>query len=86
MVIDQALIRGFGEVHLPRPTDQVTGGTVMGEDLEAHIDGTLTTGMAYGFLAGDFLTKTMATDNHHLFVNWIFRERQPAILRDWNAD
>ena len=85
-VIDQALIRGWGEVHLPRPFDQVAGGTVMGEDLEVHVEGTFAGGMAYGYLNGDFQKKTMAKDNHHLFANWVFRERQSLILRDWNAD
>lgn len=85
-VIDQALIRGWGEVNLPRPFDQVSGGTVMGEDLEVHVEGTFSGGMAYGYLNKDFQQKTMATDNRHLFANWIFRERQPLILRDWNAD
>lgn len=85
-VIDQALIRGFGEVHLPRPFDQVAGGTVMGEDLEVHLEGTLAGGMAYGYLAGDFLKQTAAKDNRHLFANWVFRDSQPVILRDWNAD
>jgi len=85
-VIDQALIRGWGEVHLPRPFDQVSGGTVMGEDLEVHVEGSFTGGMAYGYLNKDFQQKTMANDNRHLFANWVFRERQPLILRDWNAD
>jgi hypothetical protein len=85
-LVDQALVRGFGEVHLPRPFDQVAGGTVMGEDLEAHIEGTFKGGMAYGYLAGDFLKQTMAKDNRHRFAHWVFRERQPCILRDWNAD
>ena len=85
-VIDQALIRGWGEVNLPRPFDQVSGGTVMGEDLEVHVEGTFSGGMAYGYLNKEFQQKTMAANNRHLFANWVFRERQPLILRDWNAD
>lgn len=85
-VVDQALIRGWGEVHLPRPFDRVSGGTVLGEDLEVHVEGDFSTGMGYGFLNKEFQQKTMATGNRHLFANWIFRERQPVVLRDWNAD
>jgi hypothetical protein len=85
-LVDQVLVRGFGEVHLPRPFDQVAGGTVMGEDLEAHIEGTLAGGMAYGFIANDQLKQMAKQDNRHLFANWVFRERQPLVLRDWNAD
>ncbi len=85
-LVDQVLVRGFGEVHLPRPFDMVAGGTVMGEDLEAHIEGKLGGGMAYGFLGGEQLKQTAAKDNHHLFANWIFRDRLSVILRDWNAD
>ena len=87
-VSGDALVKGFGEIHL-QPTTELTGGTICGEDLEVRFQGTeqakVSGGMLYGFLNQDLIKKELS-DNRWLYAHWDFNMPRSQLLLDSNAD
>ena len=84
---DDALIRGWGEIHID-PQAPLGGGVVAGEDLECHLKGRVAPingGMLYGYLNADIFAKELE-DNRHLFARWSFDKPNGVLLPDVNAD
>jgi len=89
-VSGDAMIRGFGEVHLS-PTTEVTGTAMFAEDLEVHFSGCKTPrfdrGLFYGYLNADLLKKpTEVADNQGLYAHWKFDDAHAPVVRDLVGD
>ena len=84
------MVRGFGWIHL-RPSTEITGTAMFGEDLEVHFadcksprfDG----GLFYGFLDASLLRKSKeVADNRGLYAHWKMTGAHAPVLRDLVAD
>ncbi len=84
---DDALIRGWGEIHTD-PEAPLGGGVIAGEDLECHLKGRvepITGGMLYGYLNSEIFAKELE-DNRGLYARWSFDKANGDLLSDVNAD
>eukprot|EP00899_Mesostigma_viride_P005088 jgi/Mesvir1/14580/Mv05257-RA.1 len=89
----QAIIKGFGEIHLCKDKP-LCGGAVCGEDLEVHLDqcpdapGPVTGGRLYDYMANEQLKSKDGdmAENHHLYAHYKCAAPRLMLLRDDFAD